>query len=141
MKIVRIGMLGSGFVANFYMEGLKNVNGQEVIVNYSHPDDKINTAENFAKKWGIPEYTNDLSKTIERDDIDLYFIAMPNEVHMEVAVKLAEHSKNQVCTKPLGRTAEEAKTMLDAVEKASVFHRRYSPHVTTFCSCCEITGS
>jgi len=122
MKIIRIGMLGSGFVANFYMEGFKNVNGQEVVINFSHPDDKINSAEGFAKKWNIPEYTNNLSEAIERDDIDLYFIALPNEVHKEIALKLADYGRNQVCTKPLGRNEEEAKAMVDAVEKAGVFH-------------------
>ena len=56
MKIIRICMLGSGFVANFYMEGLRNVNGQEVVLNFSHPDDTVNRAEEFAKNsssWAL----------------------------------------------------------------------------------------
>ena len=32
---VRIAMLGSGFLAEFYMQGLANVNGQRVVLNYS----------------------------------------------------------------------------------------------------------
>ncbi len=119
MKIIRIGMLGSGFVANFYMQGLKNVNGQEVVINCAS---SISEAKEFASKWDIPEYTDDMSKAIERDDIDLYFIALPNELHKKVAVNLAEYGRNQVCTKPLGRTEKEAKEMLNAVEKAGVFH-------------------
>jgi len=35
MKPVRIAMLGSGFVAEFYMQGLADVPDQEVVVNYS----------------------------------------------------------------------------------------------------------
>ena len=35
MKPVRIGLLGSGFVADFYMQGLANVKDQEVVFNYS----------------------------------------------------------------------------------------------------------
>ena len=35
MKNISIAMLGSGFVADFYMQGLQNVNGQEVVLNYS----------------------------------------------------------------------------------------------------------
>ena len=115
MKIIRIGMLGSGFVANFYMEGLKNVNGQEVVINCDRSPER---AESFAQKWNIPEHTDDVIKALERDDIDLYFIALPNEVHKEMAVKLAEYGKNQVCTKPLGRNEEEAKAMVEAVEKS-----------------------
>ena len=34
-KEVRIALLGSGFVADFYMQGLANVNGHRVVVNYS----------------------------------------------------------------------------------------------------------
>ncbi|MFC1563176.1 Gfo/Idh/MocA family protein [candidate division KSB1 bacterium] len=119
MKIIRIGILGSGFVANFYMEGLKNVNGQEVVLNYSRSE---NRAKEFAAKWGIPEYADDMSRAIDRDDIDLYFIALPNEVHKDAAVRLAESGKNQVCTKPLGRNEKEAKAMVDAVENSGVFH-------------------
>ena len=35
MKQISIAMLGSGFVADFYMQGLANVNGQTVVLNYS----------------------------------------------------------------------------------------------------------
>jgi len=35
MKTVSIAMLGSGFVADFYMRGLRDVNGQQVVLNYS----------------------------------------------------------------------------------------------------------
>jgi hypothetical protein len=43
---VRIAMLGSGFVAEFYMQGLANVNGQAVAVNYSRTAKR---AKEFAK--------------------------------------------------------------------------------------------
>ena len=33
MKNVRIALLGSGFVADFYMQGLANVAGQTVVVS------------------------------------------------------------------------------------------------------------
>ena len=40
MKTVRIGMLGSGFVADFYMQGLANVRDHEVVINYSRSMDR-----------------------------------------------------------------------------------------------------
>ena len=52
MSNVRIAMLGSGFVAEFYMQGLANVNGQEVAVNYSR---SAGRARSFAQRWSIPE--------------------------------------------------------------------------------------
>ena len=61
MKNVRIAMLGSGFVADFYMQGLANVNGQEVAANYSRDRGR---AQAFSEKWSTAEYTTDLEALI-----------------------------------------------------------------------------
>ncbi|MFC2076219.1 Gfo/Idh/MocA family protein [candidate division KSB1 bacterium] len=116
---VRIGLLGSGFVANFYMEGLANVNHQTVVSNWSR---SLETAGSFAEKWGIPEPTDDIDSFIGRDDIDLYMVGVPNHVHLEYGLKLIEAGRAQVMTKPLARNAKEAKQLLDAAESAGVFN-------------------
>ncbi len=51
MDNVRIAMLGGGFVADFYMQGLQDVGGHEVVVATSRSGE---TAEAFARKWNIP---------------------------------------------------------------------------------------
>lgn len=119
MKTVRIGMLGSGFVADFYMQGLSNVNGQEVVANYSRSRTR---GLAFAKKWGVPETTSDLDAMIARREIDLFVIALPNELHLPVSVRLSRAKRHQVCTKPLARNAREARTMFDAARKAGMIH-------------------
>lgn len=118
-KPVRIAMLGSGFVANFYMEGLANVHGHEVAVNFSLD---AKTARKFGKKWRIEESTTDLAAVIERNDIDLYVIALPNEAHMPVSVLLSQTRRNQVCTKPLARNRDEAQRMYKAAKKSGRMH-------------------
>lgn len=119
MAPVRIAMLGGGFVAQFYMLGLKDVPGHEVVVVASR---KGETARQFAARWNIAETSEGFEQTIARDDIDLYLIALPNFLHRDIAVALARAGRNQVCTKPLARNAEEAKAMLDAVTEAGVMH-------------------
>ncbi len=118
-KKIRLGFLGGGFVANFYMQGLRNVPGQEVVIIYSRREDH---AEVFAKKWGIKEWTDNLDEIIARNDLDLVIIALPNFLHKEVVIRLAKTGRNMVCTKPLGRNKKEAKEMLDAVREAGVFN-------------------
>jgi predicted dehydrogenase len=118
-KNVRIAMLGSGFVAEFYMQGLANVNGQEVVVNTSK---SAKNARKFAQKWGIPHVSTNLGEVIARDDIDLYVIALPNEAHLPVSLELAKWKRNQVCTKPLARNRKEAKAMLDAARRSGRMH-------------------
>lgn len=112
-------MLGSGFVADFYMQGLANVNGQEVAANYSRNPDR---ARAFAARWSIAEATSDLAGLIARDDIALFIIALPNEAHLPVSLALSKARRNQVCTKPLGRNREEAKQMLEAAVNSGAMH-------------------
>jgi predicted dehydrogenase len=119
MKTVNIGMLGSGFVAEFYMQGLADVNGQQVVLNYSRSRKR---AKGFAERHGVAEWTTDFEKAIARDDIDLFIIALPNEEHLPAAVALAGRKRNQVCTKPLARNAEEAGKMYEAARKSGAMH-------------------
>ncbi len=116
---VRIGLLGSGFVSNFYMQGLRDVAGWEVPVVASPNRDH---AEAFARKWDIPESTSDVESVIRRADIDLVVLGVPNHVHKDLAIACARAGKHVVCTKPLGRNAAEAREMLDAVRAAGVLH-------------------
>ncbi|HYE99148.1 MAG TPA: Gfo/Idh/MocA family oxidoreductase [Planctomycetota bacterium] len=119
MKTVRIGMIGSGFVAGFYLQGLADVNGQEVVVNYSR-DARRGAA--FAKTWGVPETETDLDRMIARRDVDLFVIALPNELHLPVSLKLSKAKRHQVCTKPLARNAKEARRMFDAARASGMVH-------------------
>src|SRR5437588_6788809 len=118
-KSVRIALLGSGFVADFYMQGFQNVAGAEVVVNYSRNSAR---AADFARRWSIPESSADVNALVARSDLDLYIIALPNEIHLPVSIELSKARKNQVCTKPLGRTSAEAKTMFDAATASGAMH-------------------
>src|ERR1041384_3913865 len=119
MPPVKIALLGSGFVAEFYMQGLANTGGHEVIANYSRDGGR---AAEFARKWSIPHPSGDLDRLIAREDIDVFIIALPNEAHLPVSRMLAEKRRNQVCTKPLARNREEAKQMFDGAVKSGALH-------------------
>jgi len=116
---VRIGLVGSGFVSNFYMLGLRDLSGWEISVVASP---NIEHAQAFAQKWNIPESSSDIASVISRKDLDLIVLGVPNYIHKELAIQCAQAGKHVVCTKPLARTAEEAKAMLEAVNAAGVIH-------------------
>jgi predicted dehydrogenase len=75
----------------------------------------------FRERWGIPESTTDLAAAVEHPDTDVVVVGLPNFLHEEAVGLAALAGKAVLCTKPLGRTAEEAKRMLEAVESAGVF--------------------
>jgi predicted dehydrogenase len=116
---VRIGLLGSGFVSNFYMLGLRDVAGWEIpVVASPHAEN----AHSFAGKWQIPESSTDVESVIRRQDVDVIVLGVPNHHHKHLALLCARAGKHVICTKPLGRNRAEAKEMLAAVESAGVLH-------------------
>jgi predicted dehydrogenase len=58
---------------------------------------------------------------IDHPDTDVVVVGLPNFLHEEAVGLVAKAGKAVLCTKPLGRTAEEARRMLEVVEKAGVF--------------------
>jgi predicted dehydrogenase len=54
---------------------------------------------------------------IERNDIDAIDICTPNNTHAPIAIAAAEAGKMVLTEKPLAGTLDEARQMMEAVEK------------------------
>jgi predicted dehydrogenase len=116
----KITMLGTGLIGMFYTMTLHGQRGRDrVHVVYSRSSER---AQAFARDWDIPHATTDMAEAVRHPETDVVVIGLPNHLHEEAAVLAAEAGKAVLCTKPLARSAEEAKRILDAVEKAGVFH-------------------
>jgi len=117
---MKIAMLGSGFIADFYAMSIQGPRClDKVHVVYGRSEDKLKA---FCKRWNVPKWTTNLKEAIEDPEVDIVVIGLPNNLHLEPALMAAKAGKGILCTKPLGRNAAEAKQMLDAVEKAGIFH-------------------
>ena len=115
----KIAMLGSGFIGRFYADSLVGLRSKDQIVSvYSRTEDN---ARKFAEDYGVPHYTADLKESINHKEVDTVIISLPNHRHEEAVMACVEARKAVLCTKPLGRTAEEALRMLEAVEEAGIF--------------------
>lgn len=118
--MLRIAMLGSGFIGRFYADSIQGLRSQDKIVSiYSRKEEN---AKKFAEDYGCKHYTTNMEESISHPDVDVVCISLPNNLH-EAAVDLCcKHKKAVVTTKPLGRTAAEAKRMLEKVETAGIFN-------------------
>jgi predicted dehydrogenase len=115
----KVSLLGAGFIGAFYTHTLHKYRSMDRIHTvYSRSEDR---AKKLAADWDIPKYTADMDKAISDPETDVVLIGLPNFQHKEAVLKAAKAGKAIFITKPLGRTAAEAKEMLDAVEKAGVF--------------------
>lgn len=119
MKAHKITLLGTGLIGMFYTMTLHGQRGRDRVTTvYSRSQER---ADAFAAQWGIPKAVTDMKQAIEDPDTDTVIIGLPNILHIPAVEMAAAAGKAILCTKPLGRTAAEAKQMLDIVEKAGVF--------------------
>jgi len=113
-------MLGSGFIGRFYADSIQGYRSKDKIVSiYSR---KAESTKKFARDYDVAHTTTTMEESIAHPDVDTVCIALPNNLHEEAVALCCKHKKAVICTKPLGRNAEEAKRMLEAVEKAGIFH-------------------
>ena len=75
-----------------------------------------------AKRFGYKKYYTDWRAMLEDDEVQVLDNGGPNDMHAEPAFFAAQLGKHILCEKPLARTAEESKQMLDAVQKADIKH-------------------
>lgn len=118
--MLRIAMLGSGFIGRFYARSIQGERSRDKIISvYSR---KESSAQQFAKDYSVGHFTTVMEESIAHPDVDVVCVALPNNLHEEAVMLCCKHKKAVIVTKPLGRTAEESKRMLEAVEYAGIFH-------------------
>ncbi len=138
-KPLNVGLIGCGFmgrthsnaynkVHSFFKPALKPVLKAICDVN-------AQKAKDFAETWGYESVETDYRKLLERKDIDLVDICVPNNMHKDIAIAAARAGKMILCEKPLALNTAEAEEMVAAVEKAGVpnmvsFNYRRVPAVT-----------
>ena len=119
-KSHKIAILGTGFISDFYTSTLHSQRALDrVHTVYSRSIKKGNI---FKEKWGIENCTDDMNSAINNTEVDTIIIGLPNHLHKDAVLAAAEAGKSILCTKPLGRNAQEAIEMLRAVEKHGVFN-------------------
>ena len=83
--MVRLGMLGSGFIADFYLAGLRDVPEARVTAAYSRSAAR---AADFARRHGVARTYDDVDALCADPDVDLVVVCLPNHCHLE-AVRAA----------------------------------------------------
>jgi predicted dehydrogenase len=123
-KQIRIGLIGYGFMGRAHSNAYAKVgnffDSEYELVRQAvcaRDEEKVKA---FAARWGYASTETDWKKLIARDDIDLIDIAVPNNLHAEIAIAAAKAGKMILCEKPLAMNPKEAEVMVKAIEKAGV---------------------
>jgi myo-inositol 2-dehydrogenase/D-chiro-inositol 1-dehydrogenase len=117
MEKVRVGLIGGGFVSSLHAEAFQEVPEATLTAVCGLEKGLI---EAFGRKWKIPFTTTDYRRVLERKDVDMVVLGIPNDLHREVTAAAAEARKHVVVEKPLAHTLEDGRAMVEACRKRKV---------------------
>lgn len=126
MKTLNIGMVGYKFMGRAHSNAWKkaslffDLNCEPVLKVVCGRNET--SLKEFATKWGWEEIETDWKKVVARPDIDIIDIALPQNLHHDVAVAAASAGKHIFCEKPMAMNSVQAEEMLKACERHKVTH-------------------
>jgi D-xylose 1-dehydrogenase (NADP+, D-xylono-1,5-lactone-forming) len=117
MTPLRIGILGAANIARQFVAGVR---GSEKVVVAAVASRRQQTAETFAREFGIAKAVSPYEALLADPEIDAVYNPLPNGLHAEWSIRAAEAGKYVLCEKPLGPRAEDVRAMFAAADKNGV---------------------
>lgn len=115
MDRLRVGLVGGGpWARTVHAPGLAAHSGTELVAVWAR---RPEAAAELAVEYGARSYT-DLEVLF--DAVDAVAFAVPPQVQGRLALFAAAAGKHLICEKPLAGTVEDARAVVDAVERAGV---------------------
>lgn len=117
MDLVRVGLIGSGFISAIHYEALRAARGVDVIAVASPTPGH---AERFAAERQIPRHFTDFRALLDDKSVDLVVLGLPNDLHCAATCQAAAAGKHVVVEKPMALSLSECDRMIAACEQAGV---------------------
>ena len=121
---LRVGFVGSGFIARFQATAMRQVRGIELAGVYS--PNRAAAFAAFAKDLGVGTPVCYGSVTELAKHVDCIAIFAPNFLHVPIMEEIAAavaggaELKGVICEKPLGRNVAEARRLVELAESAGL---------------------
>ena len=113
------GILGLGFIANKFVDAIKEVPGNKIIGVASLTKKK---SDEIIKKYGINKehYYENYEDLINSSEIDAIYIATLNNTHFDLIKKCAASKKKILCEKPMTLNYNEAESIFRFIEENKI---------------------
>lgn len=115
---MKIGTIGTGSIVEVFLDAVSKVEDVECTAVFSRKEE---TARNLAGKFGVNRIYTSYDAMLADDNVDFVYIASPNSLHYEYALKALRNGKNVICEKPFTSTVQEAQTLVNLAKRTNLF--------------------
>jgi predicted dehydrogenase len=114
----RWAVIGTGGMAHLFVADARHGFGGRFVAVCSR---RQASARAFADRHGIEHAYADLDAMLERDDIDVVYIASPHTLHLPQALAAMQAGKAVLVEKPATLNAAQTRLLYDTAERCQVF--------------------
>ena len=114
---IRVGIIGSRFVASAHAEALRQTPGVELTAVASP---NAEHAWEFHRRFDVEHTFTDYKDLLSSGFVDAITIACPNDLHAQVTIDAAAAGKHVLVDKPMAMSLAECDRMIEACKKAGV---------------------
>ncbi len=115
--MVKLGIVGTGSMANQHAENFGNIRGVKIVTCCDIVKKK---AKDFAGIHGIANYYTDFEQMLNSEQLEAISIVVNDKFHTPLAITAMKKGLHIFCEKPLATTAADAKKMVRVAQKAGV---------------------
>ncbi|HKK44717.1 MAG TPA: Gfo/Idh/MocA family oxidoreductase [Balneolaceae bacterium] len=118
MNNYRWGILGTGIIAHEFAKGLRFLSNAELYSVYNRTFEK---AEDFSVKYGFRHTVKEFDSFLKDPKLDIVYIATPNHLHCEHAIRCMEAGKHVLIEKPMALNVSQAEQIIQVSRKNKRF--------------------
>jgi len=115
-RVMRLGLAGLGVGSSMFLKAVDVFPNARAV---AAADVRASARSAFEQQYQGRTYDS-VAALCADPDVDVIWVATPNQFHCEHAILAAEHKKHILCTKPMALTVEECERMCAAAERNRV---------------------
>lgn len=113
-KIINLGVIGSGAIAENFLDAASNFKNLNFHTFYSRNED---TAKKFKNKYNFYKASTSLNEMSKDKELDAVYIASPNALHHDHAILFLENKKHVLCEKAFASNYVQALNIINTAKK------------------------
>jgi predicted dehydrogenase len=115
---MRWGVISTGRIARAFLDALRPSQSEQIVAVASRDEAK---AAAIAREFGVPRSYGSYQALLADPEVQAVYLATPNSLHAEWALRAAQAGKHILCEKPIGVSRDEAIAMFSEARAAGVW--------------------